>query len=276
MPSSLHEVVVALMRQVPGFAMGLARRGGSSAAQNLTAREGSPDLSLATPTEQRADAVITLHDETGATALGIVAEVQLARDIRKPTRWLSYLASLHVRLGCPVILLTICTDDATARWAAGCGDLGGSVLLRPAVVGPSDIPVITDPDIARADLEMAMLSAFVHADEHRTLDAVFAALTPDDDRSPLYTDFLQSALPPAALTHLEHLMTATDWQYKGEFARTYFDQGKAEALLAVLTARGITVPDDERDRVRRCTDPNLLDTWLVKAATATTLTEVFG
>ena len=71
-------------------------------------------------------------------------------------------------------------------------------------------------------------------------------------------------------------MTATDWQYKGEFARTYFDQGKAEALLAVLTARGITVPDDERDRVRRCTDPNLLDTWLVKAATATTLTEVFG
>ncbi len=80
------------------------------------------------------------------------------------------------------MLLILCTDEATARWAVRCGDLGGSVVLKPVIVGPSAVPVITDPDIARADLEMAMLSAFVHPDEHRVLDAVFAALSPDDDR----------------------------------------------------------------------------------------------
>ena len=81
-----------------------------------------------------------------------------------------------------------------------------------------------------------MLSALIHPDRHAVLDAVFA-----------------------------------DIAYARGEAR-----GEANALLAVLTARGIAVPADIRTRITSCTDTEQLADWLVKAATATTATQVFG
>ena len=69
-------------------------------------------------------------------------------------------------------------------------------------------------------------------------------------------------------------------QYKTDFADIAYARGEARgeanALLAVLTARGIAVPADIRTRITSCTDTEQLADWLVKAATATTATEVFG
>ncbi|MCB0927698.1 MAG: hypothetical protein KDB70_07235 [Mycobacterium sp.] len=51
--------------------------------------------------------------------------------------------------------------------------------------------------------------------------------------------------------------------------------GEARQLLAVLAARGIAVSEDIRARIDGCADPDQLNTWLTKAATASALSEVF-
>jgi hypothetical protein len=52
-------------------------------------------------------------------------------------------------------------------------------------------------------------------------------------------------------------------------------EGYAHALLHVLAERGIDVPCVDRERITSCTDPELLDTWLTRALTATTVAEIF-
>lgn len=51
-------------------------------------------------------------------------------------------------------------------------------------------------------------------------------------------------------------------------------EGKAEAILTVLTARGFQVSDGVRQRVLGCKDPGLLERWLTRAVTALSDAEV--
>jgi flagellar biosynthesis/type III secretory pathway protein FliH len=84
------------------------------------------------------------------------------------------------------------------------------------------------------------------------------------------------------------------YEYKSDFARTYFAQGRAEgeaageakgrvegeakgraeALLAVLTARGMALDTSTRERIVSCTDSEQLQRWIMRAATASSLQEV--
>jgi hypothetical protein len=67
-------------------------------------------------------------------------------------------------------------------------------------------------------------------------------------------------------------MTTTSYRYQSDFARRYFSQGKAEgeakAVLAILDARGVAVPEEVRAHIAGCTDLDLLDVWVRRAATA--------
>jgi len=47
-------------------------------------------------------------------------------------------------------------------------------------------------------------------------------------------------------------------------------------ILRVLSARGLRVPAEIRERVLSCADLSQLEAWGDRAATATTLDEVFG
>ncbi len=51
-------------------------------------------------------------------------------------------------------------------------------------------------------------------------------------------------------------------------------KGKAEALLAVLTARGVEVPEVVKQKILACRDLATLDRLLVQAATATSPADV--
>lgn len=68
--------------------------------------------------------------------------------------------------------------------------------------------------------------------------------------------------------------------YKSWLAEEIRDEGHIqigiEDVLIVLEARGIHVPNEIRERITSCTDPALLDTWLIRAATATSITELFA
>jgi hypothetical protein len=50
---------------------------------------------------------------------------------------------------------------------------------------------------------------------------------------------------------------------------------QAKAVLTVLGARGIAVPDPARERILAQKDLELLDRWLVKASVASSIGDVF-
>ncbi len=52
--------------------------------------------------------------------------------------------------------------------------------------------------------------------------------------------------------------------------------GEARALLTVLQARGLAVDAATSDRVQKCTDPEVLNRWVERAVTATSLADVFS
>ena len=53
-------------------------------------------------------------------------------------------------------------------------------------------------------------------------------------------------------------------------------EGRAASVLAVLAARGMAVSGDQRKRIESCSDIPTLDRWIVRAATAPTIDEVFA
>jgi len=53
-------------------------------------------------------------------------------------------------------------------------------------------------------------------------------------------------------------------------------EGEAKAVLTVLEARGIAVPEEVRSCVMSCTDPARLEEWIRRAATVTDAHELFA
>ncbi|MGA2451074.1 MAG: hypothetical protein ABTD50_20635, partial [Polyangiaceae bacterium] len=92
------------------------------------------------------------------------------------------------------------------------------------------------------------------------------------ERASLYFDLVFASVQGTARLTLEALMAAKNYEYQSDFAKRYFGQGRAEgearAILTVLAARGIDVPDRARARILDCADLAQLDAWLARAATA--------
>ncbi|MDF2708199.1 MAG: hypothetical protein K0R62_3851 [Nonomuraea muscovyensis] len=98
--------------------------------------------------------------------------------------------------------------------------------------------------------------------------------------------------PEIHVTSMKEIMTSTDWPLHSPFFRDLHDRGletglvegraegsaeqAARSVLLVLAARGFDVPDDTRARITTCTDLARLETWLIRAATAKTLQDLFG
>ncbi|MFF5260976.1 hypothetical protein ACFY4C_18715 [Actinomadura viridis] len=257
---------------------------------NATARLECGDLTEWAPTEYRADGAVVL--EAPDPALAVIVEVQRSRDADKRRSWPVYLTTLHARLKCPTVLLVVCPDRGAARWSTKPIRIGHPRWeLHPLVLGPDQIPAITDVQQATRDPEMAVLSAIAHGNGpagEQVLEAVHAALISIDPKySDRYNDLVFVALSEAARTYLEGLMSVGTYEYKSDFARRYFSQGKAEgklegeargeakALLRVLKARGIEVEDETAERIRNCTDTAQLETWIERAVTADNAHELF-
>ncbi|GGO25424.1 hypothetical protein IEI92_18445 [Microbispora bryophytorum] len=66
---------------------------------------------------------------------------------------------------CDTALLVICPDRSTARWCERTIHLGPGGAITPLAIDPGRIPLITDPDQARASPELAVLSAVAHPAE---------------------------------------------------------------------------------------------------------------
>jgi hypothetical protein len=221
-------------------------------------------------------------------------EVQLSPDERKQYVWPAYVAGLRARLKCPVSLLVITADDACARWAAKPIDMGAGSCLVPWVLGPSGVPEITDEAVARADPELAVLSAMAHgkdADPAKSvriaLAAQLASVDLDGDRSTLYCDLILHSLSEAARRAFQN-MRAFKYEYQSDFARHYFGQGvekgrekglekgmaqgRAELVLRLLTSRFGVLGDEVKARISAA-KVDELDAIAERLLTAQTLQE---
>jgi hypothetical protein len=98
----------------------------------------------------------------------------------------------------------------------------------------------------------------------------------DEDRARLYYDLVYTSLNEASRRALEALMKG--YEYQSDFAKKYEAQGRTEeavrALLTVLRARGVVVPDADLERIMAEKDPERLERWLEKAIVASSVGEV--
>lgn len=254
-------------------------------------RVESGELTEITPTEYRADAAV-VFTAADRPVLAVVSEVQLNRDRTKRWSWPTYVANLRARLRCPTILLVICPDPATAGWCATPIDIGHpDWVLRPLVVGPAQVPVVTDPRQAGQTPELAVLSAIAHGagpEQERIFRATLSGLqTVDQEHLDLYTDLMLAVLPEAARHCLEEMVNIATYEPQSDFFRRRIAQAAASAaaqaaaqadaaaLLSVLAARDIEVTDDARDLITSCTDLVQFEDWIRRAATASSLADVF-
>ena len=280
MSSLLHEALVLLFRNRPDLAPELLRRVfGVELPRFAEARVASAELSEVVPREHRADLIVLLLD--GKPVLAIVLEVQLSRDPEKHRSWPGYVIGARERYGCPAYLLVLCADEAVARWCAKPIEMGHpGFVLRPLVLGPDAVPVVTEPEQAATMPELSVLSAIAHGrGEHGfavALAALAAARGLDVERATLYDDLVLFWLNEAARRKLEELMEQGRYEYQSELVRRHVAQGEvkgrlaanAQAVLTVLDVRGLSVSSDLRQRILGCTDVATLDRWLRRAVVA--------
>lgn len=236
MPSQLHEALLLLFRNRPTLAPELLREALHRELPSYTdVRIDSADLTEIPPTEYRADLVVSLLD--GAPVLGIVIEIQLSPDERKRFAWPAYVVQLRSRLELPVCLLVVTADEATARWAVKPIDLGGGNWFTPLVLGPSQVPEVTEESRAQVHPELAVLSAMTHGRDQDigkaariAAAAQAASLRLDEERSRLYFDLVLASLSEAVRQELQS-MDPAKYEYQSEFAKRYVAQGRAEGKV---------------------------------------------
>jgi len=288
MPSISHEAPLELLRGDPRLAAVLLR-GLGVPIPGTDAAMAPSDLTTSVPTELRADAVVMLSGADG-TQLAVVVEIQLRYDDRKRFSWPSYLTQVREAHRCPAVLLVICLNTATAtrcRVPIVTGHPGFDLV--PLVIDSVTIPDPSSPTAATARPELAVLAVLTGAldlsqDSARRL--VLASLANlDETRLETYTVLVRSAASGSARQALEDLMAT---KFSDDFVDRFRAEGRAEgeakgeakgdagSILRVLAARGVEVPDKVREQVLSCTDIGQLETWTERAATATSVEEVFG
>jgi hypothetical protein len=283
MPSFDHESLLQLFRNRPELAPELLREALQVDLPAYTeVRVESADFSQLTPTKYDADLVVLLVD--GEPVLGIIVEVQLAAKPRKRFTWPLYLAALRAKLECDTCVFVVAPTMEVARWAAEPIRLGFHSTVVPLVVGPRGVPIVTDPHRAIQAPELGVLSVMAHGhdDVETAVKVALAAAagvdTLPEDRAVLYSDLIEAALSEAA--RKAFFMLPEGYEFQSKTARESFQKGTAEghaaAVVTVLEARGLTITDDQRERITATTDLELLKVWLRRAVTVASADELFS
>ncbi|MET4672673.1 hypothetical protein ABID94_005580 [Streptomyces sp. PvR018] len=218
----------------------------------------------------------------------IAIEAQGRKDPDKRSSWAYYLAHLYAKFRYPPVLLVVCRDKGTAEWAAEPIRIGlekhPSLAVFPLVLGPHNVPMITDAARAADDLPMAVFSAITHSHDHdiaAILDALAEALRATDaDAAAVFAEFTEAGLGATPACELwKNLMGTGLSHFRGFVAESFRDEGRVEVrgedILRILSVRGVAVPDAARQRITTCTDLAVLDVWFERAITAPTADAVF-
>jgi hypothetical protein len=301
MVTSQHEAAHRIFQDRPELLAPVFRLLGVSLPAKAAVEVLTADVTEIRPLERRVDSVLRIEPFDGTGEFLLAIEAQGRRDRAKPVSWAYYLSYMTAKYDCPALLLVVCQDEATAGWASGPFRLGlddwTALSVHPLVLGPGNVPVITDPEVAARDLALATFSAMTHVGSREVpaiLDAVARALgTADSGSVAYYSELLEIGLgnTPARDVWRKMMSPGTYFPGRGTLIEEKFLEGKAEGkaegeavgrirervrmVFRVLENRGISVEPQVRDRVVACTDLDDLGRWVDRAFRVTEAEELF-
>lgn len=257
----------------------------------------STDLTETDPLERHPDSVLQakflVEDQAGKYILVIESQTEPKNERRR--RWPHFIAHLHDKYDCPVILAVVCSKLRTAQWAREEIEIGMPGVVcqttRLVVFGPDNVPAITDPTEAATDLMLTVFSALTHSRGTQAggiLEALAAALTTiDKEDAATLAEFTEAGLGDTSGSQIWRTLMATRIRNFPFVSQTRLEgraegrveglaEGLAEAILANLGNRDIDVDADSRARVESCGDADVLRVWLRRSFTVTSAPDLFA
>jgi hypothetical protein len=253
-------------------------------------RVASNEFAHYKPTKYYADRVLVF----GRPPREVAVIIEIQRRYRKEKRrvWPFYVTSLWAREGCEVILLVVCDDAKVAAAYAEPIRLGRAGTVRPDVIGPGQVPVVCDAQVARELPELSVISAILHHDDPAQQEIFVclgvALMAVGTGLGRQYYDLVFAELPEPVRPYLQEIvMKSLTTEYRSEYNRAIFAEGEAvgeargeargeaKAIMTVLDARGFTLSEDVRARIAGCTDLDQLDTWLRRVGSITNVNDLF-
>ncbi|WP_329534038.1 hypothetical protein OG568_31995 [Streptomyces sp. NBC_01450] len=166
--------------------------------------------------------------------------------------------------------------------------------MFPLVLGPDNLPAITDPEEAAQDIPLSVFSALTHAKDPALpviLDALATALAnASGETAKGWAEYTEIGLGDSRTRTLWRNLMAT-WTSRFPGSGTLIEethikgraegltqglaQSQAEDILRILDVRGVDIPEATRKRIIECTDLDTLSTWFDRAITAARSEELF-
>jgi hypothetical protein len=287
-PTHQHEMPLEMIQRRPELAVELlALRFGRDIDGFKDARLESAELNERLPVEAVADSVVSVVTPHGSRAY-VVVEVQRRFIEAKVWKWLAYVGNLAGRRRAPVALVVICLDETTA---AKCAEPlfpdYSSVILAPIVVGPVELRRWLQVGDIRASPEIATLAAVALDDLEVAITVATDLVTRGDERGSFNYAYLKAYLGEPIRKELEKMISKTELYACHEddyFTRPFWDAGHQEgrvqaavvALHGVLAARGLELQERHRALVDACDDEAVAQQWVMRAAVAAGVDEVFA
>lgn len=294
MPSIRHEIPLQLLRHRPEVAPQIARAVLGLPVPDLPCwRPGPETVTLLSPGELHLD-VVLVGAKAEKPEFAIVHEVQNSCGASELERialsWPAYVTHVRQRLGCPVVLLAFCPDEATARRVAAPVVTGHpEFVFRPRTYWPGMLPAVTT--VAEADQwpELALLSAPGHLGDDERPKVLAMALEAMQHLQPDWRvhhhDHISRCVPARYRKEWEELVAIAieNYHWESDFAREHQAigraEGRAEALagsvLRILHRRGLDVDEAVRERVNGCSDLAQLTRWLDSALVVESAAQIF-
>lgn len=287
-----HAVIVELFRETPELALQLLRRVSGAPSGDESCRVVDPVLR---PGMLLPDLVIELRDPRRPTrpSMIIVVEVQRRIDPEKLWSWPGYVWLLRLKYRCPVQLLVIAPDAAVAAWAAQPILCGPECVTRAQVVGPGQIPGITEVEHAVAEPKLAPLAGRVHGGPHETNAIVQVALTILDALCGSGSSDMKQRHGREQAEGNERVtedpMLLTEWADRIMKESPLIQQalrdglrersraeGMQDSILRVLARRGVTLSPEQEADIRKTYGIDELEYWIDRAVTANSAEELFA
>ena len=246
-------------------------------------------------TKHAADALSLIHDADDVVVLAIPVEIQLRVDKEKDFTLPLYAWAARALQHCASRVLIIVPTSKVATWARRLVHDWPDERVQFIVLGPDDIPRVTDLAEARADPAFAVLSAAIHGgapDGAPVMRAAAAALLVLPRAQFLkYSSLVFHHLTEPAIDGIIEDIMQTQGHVKQEYAagwkaylRKVEARGEARAeyklrakiLLKQLAQRGLPIDRASRARIKACEDVDQLDVWLARVLTATSTADLFA
>ena len=252
-----HEAIPRIFQTDPGLFARTAQALGIPFADATSGARFPAGLTRDLPFKVNAESLVRI-DSPRSYVLAI--EVLDHEDPEKLMNWSCSLAHLYAKYRWPPILAVICLNSSTSVWAARQLNIGTAewrtLALRPVVLGPDNVPVITDPDQVAQDIPMAILSAVLHQRNPAVQDTLAALASAvrgaqrhdqggegdaeDENTAEVFIELTAQGLDKsrAAAIWRRHVVIDTSF-FKSSISEELRDEGRAQGLAEGM-ARGMT------------------------------------